>query len=210
MNQTVELVKLWGEYEAKHPGGTLEGFFRYQLSLSAKKKEEDVPGWQMNPPRLSGNLMMLLRRISKFHLVYANKALEGTGLDQMDEFGILRTVYNQVNPIKSEAIYDNIIELSSGTNMLIRLKKRGLIDEYEDERDKRVRRLRLTGKGEEALKKARAQVHLVADMMLQGLPDEDKQLCLKLLQSIDDRFAELFPKQKDRPFEKVFRENLER
>jgi len=40
------------------------------------------------------------------------------------------------------------MDLSSGTNMLIRMKKRGLVDEYTDKGDKRVVRLKVTPKGE--------------------------------------------------------------
>ena len=36
MNKTVELVKLWGDFEEQHPESTLEDFFHYQL---AKKLE---------------------------------------------------------------------------------------------------------------------------------------------------------------------------
>src|SRR5882762_9605839 len=129
MNKTVELVKLWGDFEEQHPKSSLEDFFRYQL---AKKLEAGQPAPAANKliPDISGRLVILLRRIGKFHMSYSNKALEGTGLDQIEEFGILVTIYNMGNPIKSEAIYNNIIELSSGSNMLIRMKKRGLVTEY--------------------------------------------------------------------------------
>ena len=150
----------------------------------------------------------MLRRIGKYHMVYSNKALEDTGLDQIEEFGILVTIFNQVNPIKSEAIYNNIIELSSGTNMLIRLKKRGLVDEYPDTDDKRVKRLRLTPKGEATIKVAKDRVLKVAKMMMHGLSDEDKQLCIQLLNPINDRFDGMFQKQKNKTFEEIFKEMM--
>jgi len=159
-------------------------------------------------PDLNGRLVILLRRIGKFHIAYSNKALEGTGLDQMEEFGILVTIFNQGNPIKSEAIYNNIMELSSGTNMLIRMKKRGLVSEYADKGDKRVKRLKLTSKGEETLRKAKDVVLKVAHMMVHDLTDADKQLCIQLLTPVDLRFSGMFQKQKSKPFEEIYRENM--
>jgi DNA-binding MarR family transcriptional regulator len=208
VNNTVELVKLWGAYEEKYPKGTLEDFFRYQLAANAVKPEIKPEYEGQLIPDLNGRLVILLRRIGKFHIAYSNKALEGTGLDQMEEFGILVTIYRQKNPIKSEAIYNNIMELSSGTNMLIRMKKRGLVTEYADPDDKRVKRLELTKKGEEVLFKAKDIVLKVAHMMVNELSDNDKQLCIQLLTPIDKRFSGAFQKQKNRPFEEIYLENI--
>jgi DNA-binding MarR family transcriptional regulator len=207
LNKAVELVKLWGAYEAQHPDGTIEDFCHYQLSVSLKEEKPIAPEWQLLPD-INGQLVKLIRRIGKFHMVYSNKALEGTGLEQIEEFGILVTIYNQRNPIKSEVIYDNLMELSSGTNMLIRLKKRGLINEYSDKDDKRVKRLKLTLKGEETLKKAKGQVRLVARMMVHGLTEEDKQLCIQMLNPINTRFSGVIQKQKNRTFEEVYQESM--
>jgi DNA-binding MarR family transcriptional regulator len=207
LNKTVELVKLWGDYEDQHPNGTIEDFCRHHLSLPVKDEKRIAQEWQLLPD-INGRLMILLRRIGKYHMVYSNKALEGTGLDQIEEFGILVTIFNQINPIKSEAIYNNIIELSSGTNMLIRLKKRGLINEYPDKEDKRVKRLKLTVKGEETIKVAKDRVLKVAAMMMHGLTDEDKQLCIQLLTPINERFDGMFQKQKNKTFEEIFQEMM--
>ena len=92
--------------------------------------------------------------------------------------------------------------------MLIRLKKRGLISEYPDKEDKRVKRLKLTVKGEETIKIAKDRVLKVAAMMMHGLTDEDKQLCIQLLTPINERFDGMFQKQKNKTFEEIFREMM--
>ena len=207
INQTVELVKRWGVFEAQHPDASIEDFCRHELAKGIKPENDSIPEGELRPD-LNGQLVILLRRIGKFHIAYSNKALEGTGLDQMEEFGILVTIYNQKNPIKSEAIFNNIMELSSGSNMLIRMKKRGLVSEYADEQDKRVKRLKLTAKGEATLLKAKDLVLKVARMMVSELTDEDKRLCIQLLRPIDKRFTGLFLKQKNKPFEDIYQENI--
>jgi DNA-binding MarR family transcriptional regulator len=207
MNKTVELVKSWGIFEEQYPNGSIEDFFRHSLAATGSVQQPIVPDGKLVPD-LNGRLVILLRRIGKFHMAYSNKALEGTGLGQMEEFGILVTVFNQGNPIKSEAIYNNIMELSSGTNMLVRMKKQGLVTEYADNEDKRVKRLKVTPKGLETLQKAKELVLKVAHMMVHDLTDDDKQLCIHLLDPVDKRFSGMFQKQKNKPFEDIYRENM--
>src|SRR4051794_37473774 len=118
MNQTVELVRLWGEYEKEHPNGTIESFCRHILAGSIKKEKKVQPEWQIHPDT-NGALIKLISRIGKFQEIYSKKALAGTGLDQIEEFGMMVAIFNLKNPIKSEAIFTNMLELSSGTNILI-------------------------------------------------------------------------------------------
>jgi DNA-binding MarR family transcriptional regulator len=206
MNKTVELVKQWGLFEEQYPDGSLEDFHRYRLAIVNERIKSPPPEGKLIPD-LNGRLVILLRRIGKFHISYSNKALEGTGMEQIEEFGILVTIYNMGSPIKSEAIYNNIIELSSGTNMLIRMKKRGLVTEYDDALDKRVKRLKVTEKGEAVLKIAKDKVLQVAYMMVHDLTDEDKQLCIQLLTPIDKRFSGMYQKQKNKSFDDIYLEN---
>ena len=206
MNKTVELVRLWGDYEQQYPNATIDDFCRHRLAAT-KTNLPPMPAGELRPD-INGRLVILIRRIGKFHIAYSNKALEGTELDQMEEFGILVTIFNQKNPIKSEAIFNNIMELSSGTNMLNRMKKRGLVDEYDDEDDKRVKRLKLTQKGQNTLLKAKERVLKVAHMMVHTLSDEDKELCLQLLSPVNDFFTDRYQKQKNKSFAEIYEENV--
>lgn len=207
MNKTVELVKLWGAFEEKNPEASLEDFFRHSLAVRPKNEPHPEPGGKLIP-NLDGKLIILLRRIGKFHIAYSNMGLASTELSQMEEFGILVTIYNEGNPIKSEAIFNNIMELSSGSNMLIRMQKKGLVTEYADPDDKRVKRLKVTPKGEQTLMAAKDIVLKVAEMMVHDLSDEDKRLCIQLLKPIDRRFSGMYQKQKNKSFDDIYKENM--
>ena len=100
------------------------------------------------------------------------------------------------------------MELSSGSNMLIRMKKRGLVREYDDKEDKRQTRLELTPKGKKVVLQAKDRVMKMAGMMVHDLTDEDKELCIQLLSPIDRRFTGLFQKQKGKDFETIYEENM--
>jgi DNA-binding MarR family transcriptional regulator len=203
LNNTVELVRLWGAYEEEHPDASLTDFFRHQVSPAGTGRL-DFPADGPLRPGLNGQLTILIRRIGKYHILFSNRALEGTGLIQIEEFGILVSIFNQGNPIKSEVIFQNMMELSSGTNMLARLKKRGLISEYADKEDKRVKRLKITARGEAVLDKGRVRVLKTAALMMHMLSDEDKKQCIRLLIPVHEKFEGSFQKQRSKSFDEIY------
>jgi len=92
--------------------------------------------------------------------------------------------------------------------MLNRLKKRGLINEHPDKEDKRIKRIKLTAKGEETLGKAKIRVSQVAKLMVNVMTDEDKQLCMHLLTPVNEKFTGTFQKIKTKTFDEVFNEMM--
>ncbi len=206
MNKTVELVKQWGEFEQKHPKGSIDEFCRYYL---AHHKQKNIKGTLVGgvvPSFNDGLLMKIIGRISKLNMAYANIALKGTELNQIEEFGILQTIRKEKNPKKTEVIYANLFELSSGTDMLNRMKKRGLIKEYADKDDKRSKRIELTAKGEKATAACSEKIVQNATMLMKDLEDDDKELCIQLLKNIEIKFSSLWQKHKGRDFDDIYKE----
>ena len=204
MNKTVELVNSWAEFEKGHPDGDINDFCRYHL---IQQREIENPGPLVGgavPGHVDGLLLKIMGRISRMNAVYANTAFAGTGIDQLEEFGILLTIQHEKNPKKTEVIYSMLLELSSGTDMLTRLKKKGFILEYPDEEDKRAKRLTLTPEGERALETGKTQMRKVAEMLLLDMPGDDKQLCVKLLKNVEQKFSALFQSHKGKNFDDIY------
>lgn len=206
MNQTVELVNRWAAFEIKHPDGTIEDFCRHQLANQKRKQEDGPLVGGVIPYIHDGLLLKIIGRISKLNMNYANLALKGTGLNQIEEFGMLYTIRQDGNPKKTEVIFANLFELSSGTDMLNRMKKRGLVTEYNDKEDKRSKRLRLTSEGEKVAILSAEKIIANARMILYDLSDEDKQLCIQLLKNVEIKFSALWPKHKGKAFNEIFKE----
>src|SRR5260221_10614168 len=206
MNKTIELVNSWGAFEQKHPKGTIEDFCRHYLAHQLQKESKGVLVGGVVPAVTDGLLLKIIGRISKLNMNYANLALEGTGLNQIEEFGMLATIKYEANPKKTEVIYANLFELSSGTDMLTRMKKRGLINEYDDTEDKRSKRLELTTKGEKAVDVCKGKIVRNAAMLMNDLTDDDKQLCIQLLKNVEIKFSALWQKHKGREFDEIFKE----
>src|SRR5258705_8849767 len=192
MEKTIELVNLWGAFSTKHPAGSIEDFCRHYLAHRQQRETKGILVGGVVPSITDGLLLKIIGRISKLNMNYANLALKGTGLNQIEEFGILVTIRHEKNPKKTEVIYAILFELSSGTDMLTRLKCRGLIKEYNDKDDKRSKRLELTAKGEKVDELCKTKISKNATMMMHDLGDDDKQLCIQLLKNIEIKFSALW------------------
>lgn len=206
MNKTVELVNLWGAFEQKYPDGTIDDFCRHHLAHKKEKKSAKPLVGGVIPGIVDGLLLKIIGRISKLTMAYANMALKDTGLNQIEEFGMLATIRQGKNLKKTEIIYANLFELSSGTDMLNRLKKRGLIKEYEDKDDKRSKRIELTAKGEKAIEQSKRQIEKNAEMLMHDMNEDDKKLCVQLLKDVEMKFSALWPKHKSKDFDDIYME----
>lgn len=208
MNNTVELVRLWGEFEKYNPNGSIEDFCRERIASKTKETTDTSTSVKLAPD-INGRLTKLIGRIAKYQNLYMNKALTNTGLMQIEEFGLLATIYNLDNPKKSEVISDNLMEISSGANMLIRLKDRKLILEHADTIDKRAKKIKLTAKGEKVLMEAKSQILKVVKFLLQDLNDTEKLTCITLLTRVNESLSSKFHKHKNQDFDFIFSEYLE-
>jgi DNA-binding MarR family transcriptional regulator len=204
MNKTIELINLWGAFEENHPKGNVEEFCRYYLAHHGEKVNNPKPKIGLRPVNLDAVLMRLLARIVKLHAIYSIPALEGTGLNQVEEFALLNAIKFLKEPRKTDVIYFCLHELSTGTDMLNRLKKNGFFTEYKNTEDKRSKRLKLTAKGEKALVKGHSRVNPLAQLMMHELSDEDKKLCIQLLKSVEEKFVGLWQGHKGKDFDEIY------
>jgi hypothetical protein len=206
MKKTVELVNLWGDFEEKHPNAAIEDFCRYYLTISREKDNTrelfngDKPD---NIPSTLGKLIVWLSRLATNYNVLA---LSEINIKHFEEFLLLNSVKILKEPKKTEAIYYNMIELSTGLNFLTSLKERGYITEYDDKLDKRSKRLKLTKNGEATLKKCYNQLHKVSGILLGDMSDEDIQLCILLLGGIEDKFSSAWLRHRSMAFGEILKE----
>lgn len=87
MNNIVELVRLWGRFEAQYQRSTLEGFYRYQSPQRSKKEEYFTKNDGKLIHKNAVKHIILLRRTNKFPMFYSDRALEGTELARLKNLG---------------------------------------------------------------------------------------------------------------------------
>jgi DNA-binding MarR family transcriptional regulator len=205
MNKTVELVNEWAVFEERHPAGSVEDFCRYYL---IQKREERNNNQLFSgvtvPPRPDLALAKLMGRIMGFYSIYAEEAAKSLGLKRQWEFYFLNYIAQFGNPKKTEVIYQHVCELSTGLSILESLKTNGFIEEKEDPDDKRSRRVNVTPAGTELLFRCYQKFGQVGEIVFGEVSPEDLQLCIQLIQSVDDKHAGIWQQYKGKPFDETY------
>ncbi|HAQ37119.1 MAG TPA: hypothetical protein DCQ58_01305, partial [Saprospirales bacterium] len=87
---------------------------------------ENYQNYKSYPEVEFSTLLTGLFRFAKF---YIKKALSGTSIKTLDEFGFLATLLRNGSLLKNELINSHLLEISSGSEVLKRLINSGLVSE---------------------------------------------------------------------------------
>lgn len=204
VNKTVELVNEWAAFEKQHPKGNIDDFCRHYLARANKKPGKIKSEILKLEVPLDALLMRLMGRIVKLHSIYSAAALQGTGLVQVEEFALLFAIHQKKSPKKSEVIYLCLLELSTGTDILNRLKRNGFLTEFGDKEDRRSKRVKLTMAGERTIEKSMSRVQQLAAMMFHELNDDDIKLCIHLLSRVEEKFTSLWQGHREKSFPEIY------
>jgi DNA-binding MarR family transcriptional regulator len=203
MNKTAEIVNLWAEFEENHTTAGIDDFCRYYLNKKKNEADRDLAEGINQPYADHSRLAKLVGRLMRLNSYYANLALKEIGIGGLDEFTYLLTVRQLNEPRKTDVIYKNFHDLSSGLLIIDRLKNKKLLTEKADEKDKRSRLLKLTVEGELKLNEAQVQLDKVSDMFYTRLPADDIKLCIQLLSPIELVFSGLWREHKGHTFDEI-------
>jgi DNA-binding MarR family transcriptional regulator len=208
MNQTVTLVTGWANFEAAHPGATLEDFCRYYLTTQ-KSKEDPGPNFVGSgiPPGPRSFLMKLLGFIVRASQVYFEKAFDQfPEIRQKEDFFFLNAIAHRVESRKTDIIQDQLCGFTTGMDTLSRLLSNGLIVERPDPEDKRAKLIQLTPKGKEVLYRGYAAADKVSDLLFHKMSEEDILLCIQLLRGTEAWHSRKLLEIKDKSMEDLYNE----
>ncbi len=204
MNKTVQIVNEWAAYEAQYPDADLEDFCRHYLTLRRSEREAAPFDGRAMPPTPRSILLKLLGRIVSVMAVYSKKAMRGVSISHPDAFPLLNSAWQLGEASKTDIIQENIIEFSTGIDMLNRLHRDGLISERADPNDRRSKLVRITPEGKDVLFEIFGRFHSIGDLMLHDLPEEDIQLCIQLLKGVENKHWKICAETKGLAFEEIF------
>ncbi len=203
MNRTAELVKLWAEYEEAHNDCTIEEFCRFYLIKEREEKNKEGFLGGHIPPNIYSTMAKIIGIVFKLNNTYMVIALKECGLGGLEEFLYLAAISNTPNIKKTEVIYSNFSELSSGLLIIERLNKKGFLTEQPDTEDKRSKRLVLSEAGDAVLKECYKEISFVNKLFFNEMPTDDIQLCIQLLTPIEMKFASKWIKDKSKSFHEL-------
>lgn len=138
-------------------------------------------------------LIVLLFRYAKG---YIKKALKDSQIKTADEFSFLITLMTHESMIKTELIQNQIMEKTSGTDIINRLLKLGLMEQYNDEMDKRSVRVKITQQGRMEIISILPQMKMVSQIVTGNLTDIEKNMLAYSLRKLEVFHNDIFHNKK--------------
>jgi DNA-binding MarR family transcriptional regulator len=145
-------------------------------------------------------LIVLMNRYAKW---YIKKVLRDSLLQTPDEFSFLISLMTYDSLHKSELITKQIMEKTSGTEVINRLVKRGLIHETADQNDKRSIRVSITESGKEEILRILPLMTKVTEIVVGNLSVEEINTLSYLLKKLDYFHNNIYLNKRGQPLSDI-------
>ena len=182
----IEIIELLEQFEKTTPSReeehSLDKFILFLQQRRTTKEDRN------DTVRIAQNISFL-HRYSKF---YIKKALKGSLLQTVDEYTYLVALFNEESLSKTEINNRNVIEKTSGNEVMRRLLKAKLIGERRDEDDRRRMRVFITEKGRAELSKVFPGLWKSATMLSGALSPPEKESFLQASDKLCDFHKDIF------------------
>lgn len=192
----ISLIELYDEFENKEQSEDLEKFALWLTQKTKEKNEKD---------EVSINRMIsyLINRLTRYARFYTKKSLEGMEINTIDEFYFLNEIMKRKTPSKNEVYSATITELTTGAQIMKRLITLGLVEEFSDDEDKRVKRVKLTEKGIAIRYEIFGKIQEDARLKLGNIDIEQKKQLLDILEKLEDFHLNIYENAHDKSIKEI-------
>ncbi|MBO0931154.1 MarR family winged helix-turn-helix transcriptional regulator [Fibrella aquatilis] len=170
-------------------------------SLTERKNKSIATSRHIRP---EAHLASLTGRLASYAHFYSKKAMQPIGFKSIEDPVYLIVLAQMGTPKKSELIYEMMAEFASGIDVINRLVKMELIEEFPDEQDRRSKRLLLTNKGITVIQETFPVMDKVADVAYSSLSEGEKTLLVQILQKLDKYHADHYRPNRTADFDTVY------
>ena len=126
----------------------------------------------------------MLTGLYRFAKHYTKKAFSNTSIKAIDEFDFLATLLKEESLLKNELINKHLLEISSGSEILKRLIKKGLISEFPDDFDRRAKRVSLTEQRRIEIMNAFDDMNKVSEIIIGNLNNTELNEALSVFEKL--------------------------
>jgi MarR family transcriptional regulator, lower aerobic nicotinate degradation pathway regulator len=176
----------------------------YWEKLSRKELSANDPnfGHGENLNSVLGKMIGFMYRYAKF---YTKKALEKSPFQTMDEFVFVIAVFQKEGITKMDLIKMNHLEKTTGMEIIKRLIKINMLEQYDHPDDKRSKALKVTETGKLAMFETFPIMQKVSNIIGGDLQEEEKKQLYLLLNKLNDFHLPIFEKEKESSIENIIR-----
>lgn len=155
-------------------------------------------GWFKNEFRnTSSDISILIVLMNRYAKLYIKKVLRDSLLQTPDEFSFLITLMTYESLTKSELIAKQVMEKTSGSEVIRRLINKEMIAETADKNDKRSIRVAITSSGRDEILRILPQMSRVTKIVVGNLNAEEINTLSYLLKKLDHFHNDIYLNKKD-------------
>lgn len=203
----VELIEYLDKYELENAQSSSKlnttdflGFLNsnYQSqNIKVKELNKGYDQWEFNEQQgQTTDISILIVLLFRYAKGYIKKALKDSLIKTADEFSYLITLMTTESMSKTELIQNQIMEKTSGTDIINRLIKQNLIEQFNDPVDKRSVRIKITSNGRAEIMKIIPQMQLVSQIVSGNLSENEKNMLAYTLRKLELFHNDIFMNKK--------------
>jgi DNA-binding MarR family transcriptional regulator len=182
----IPLIEKWEAFNNLHKGKDMYDFAAWLLSENQKTK---TALRKNNGKETRGNVTetaILITRLYRYLGISVGPQVKKLGFTKEHEYNFLYQVSRMDRPNKNDLSKENMMELSTGRDIIKRLKIKGLVEEKEDSNDRRAMLISLTSKGKKLLTKSFSMMAESFKDFLGDLTTTEQKELIWLLTKLND------------------------
>jgi len=192
LTEIIECLFEFDEDRGSSEDYTFNDFLGYLNARSAgdnieirKIRGDESPDIGQDFSSASSDISILLVLMYRYAKGYIKKALKNSRLQTADEFSFLITLMTYKSLTKTELINKQVMEKTSGTEIIKRLENSGFISEADDRNDKRSIRVSITDEGRAEIFHILPVMGVVSKIITGNLNGEEINTLSYLLKKLD-------------------------
>lgn len=175
-------------------------------TLSDDKIRGGEESWkviQYTENRTATNVSILVSLLYRYAKMYSRKAMKESGIKSVDEFALLITLMTHDTIAKQELIKEQVLEKTSGIEIVNRLIRQGFVEQFDGEKDRRSKLLKITPEGRREIIQILPRMNQVSKIVVGNLTQTEQNLLTFLMRKLDHFHNDIFMNDKDAGLEDI-------
>ena len=180
-SSVIPLVEKWEIFSNENPKKDMYAFANWLLAGQQEDVQNKEGHLDENDRGNATRVAILITRLQKYLGLYIKPAINRLGFNREHEYNFLYQVSRMDKPTKNSLSKENMVEFSTGRDVIRRLIDRKLLMEKPDPDDKRAMLLTLTSLGKKTLEKSYEQISESFTDFLGDLNSKEQSQLISLL-----------------------------
>ena len=203
LHELLDLVERYEEFRG-NAEQSMSNFLRFaDQSLEQQKSSEEPKTGMRSQAFLNTMIARDISFVYRYMRCFVRKAIKDTPLQTIDEYSYLITLMAKGEMTKTELNNYNVVEKTSGSEIIRRLLKGGLISQTRNLQDRRSLLLSITPKGREVVKELLPRMQQSSDILLRDLSWDQKIFLHSLHEQLYESNHSLFLTERDSDLAKL-------